>query len=318
MTQKMGTICGAIAYGSHLYFMEQELWADIEGFENMYQVSNFGRIRRLPHFKFRPTTGKHVFAKGGVFTYKSESGDHYPHTSLTKEQVSYNITVHIEVAKYFVLNPDPTNNTIVNHLDGNKNNPHYKNLEWITDIGNNIHARRMGLNNEVGINHSNTSFTEDQIIFIFTSALYQKELAKMFFTTQSNISCIKRGVTWSHLTGKVFKKTRLTPADAIDIFTSSLTIRELAKKYYTGESNISLIKNGKSFGYATSSLPVNISNKKRGSNYYLGVDKIVEIFKERDIGCNELARIYGIAPSTVSGIRNGKRWAEITKSVILE
>ena len=27
----------------------EEIWKDIENYEDIYQVSNFGRIKRLPH-----------------------------------------------------------------------------------------------------------------------------------------------------------------------------------------------------------------------------------------------------------------------------
>lgn len=40
--------------------------------------------------------------------------------------------IHILVAHAFVVNENPTVNTIVEHLDNNKSNPYYLNLEWVT------------------------------------------------------------------------------------------------------------------------------------------------------------------------------------------
>ena len=40
--------------------------------------------------------------------------------------------VHILVAEAYVPNPDPERNTIVLHLDSNKQNKHYTNLKWGT------------------------------------------------------------------------------------------------------------------------------------------------------------------------------------------
>lgn len=40
--------------------------------------------------------------------------------------------VHILVAEVYVPNPDPEHNTIVMHLDNNKENKHYTNLKWGT------------------------------------------------------------------------------------------------------------------------------------------------------------------------------------------
>jgi hypothetical protein len=38
--------------------------------------------------------------------------------------------IHVLVAKHFV--PNPKNLPKINHIDENKHNPHYKNLEWST------------------------------------------------------------------------------------------------------------------------------------------------------------------------------------------
>ena len=34
----------------------EEVWKDIKGYEGLYQVSNFGRIKSLPKIKKTPTT----------------------------------------------------------------------------------------------------------------------------------------------------------------------------------------------------------------------------------------------------------------------
>jgi hypothetical protein len=55
--------------------------------------------------------------------------------------------VHRLVAAQFVDNPDPINKRHINHIDGDKNNNRYSNLEWVTAYENNLHARITGLNN---------------------------------------------------------------------------------------------------------------------------------------------------------------------------
>lgn len=51
--------------------------------------------------------------------------------------------VHRIVAKLFCNNDN--NYDVVNHIDGDKTNNHYSNLEWCTQRHNNIHAIEMGL-----------------------------------------------------------------------------------------------------------------------------------------------------------------------------
>ena len=54
-------------------------------------------------------------------------------------------TVHRIVAKLFCDNSGGFD--VVNHIDGNKLNNHYTNLEWCTQRHNNIHAIQTGLRN---------------------------------------------------------------------------------------------------------------------------------------------------------------------------
>lgn len=51
--------------------------------------------------------------------------------------------IHILVARHFL--PNPYNHPQVNHIDGNKENCHKDNLEWVTAQENNLHALRTGL-----------------------------------------------------------------------------------------------------------------------------------------------------------------------------
>ncbi|AGC01811.1 HNH endonuclease [Acanthamoeba polyphaga moumouvirus] len=107
---------------------KKEIWKSIPDFKN-YEVSNNGNIRNKNTKKIRKLQLK--------------MGYHY--CCLSENNKSKNFRVHRLVAKLFVKNPNKYD--IVNHLDGNKLNNNYKNLEWTTISGNNQHAADNNLTN---------------------------------------------------------------------------------------------------------------------------------------------------------------------------
>lgn len=105
-----------------------EIWRDIKGFEELYQVSNFGRIKSLE---------KYVKCNGGSFRIKKEqilkpgkSKTGYLNVVLRKNNISYTYYVHRLVAEAFL--PNPNNWLYINHKDENKHNNKANNLEWCT------------------------------------------------------------------------------------------------------------------------------------------------------------------------------------------
>lgn len=116
-----------------------EIWRDIEGYEGMYQVSNYGNGRSLDRY----VTMKH--RGGGYFTrlfkgkemvkYKQLNG--YLFFSVRKNNIPKQILVHRAVAKAFI--PNPENLPEVNHKDEDKTNNCVDNLEWCNHSYNNTY-----------------------------------------------------------------------------------------------------------------------------------------------------------------------------------
>lgn len=112
------------------------MWKDIDGLEGMYQVNHKGKVRSLP---------RTVQLSNRVCTYKGKrlslvrSGykSKYLGVALGRRSKT-RLYVHRLVAEAFV--PNPNNHPEVDHLDNNKHNNHYKNLEWVTRSEN---AQRM-------------------------------------------------------------------------------------------------------------------------------------------------------------------------------
>ena len=106
----------------------KEIWRNVRGYEEKYQVSNLGRIKN--------TYIDRIISIG--FTYKG-----YSICYLFKERKPKEVKIHRLVAEAFI--PNPENKPQVNHIDGNKDNNCVDNLEWVTDKENKRHAINNGL-----------------------------------------------------------------------------------------------------------------------------------------------------------------------------
>lgn len=107
-----------------------EIWKDIQGYENKYQVSNQGRVRAL---HYRGTNNiKLVYIK-------RRKG--YCQVSLWKNSSRKMFLVHRLVAQAFI--PNPKNLPQVNHKDENKCNNCVNNLEWCDQAYNNKYGTRL-------------------------------------------------------------------------------------------------------------------------------------------------------------------------------
>lgn len=97
--------------------MIEEQWKDIPGYEGLYQISNFGRVKSF-YFK-NPRILKPHNVKG------------YSNVELYKNQKKRQFYIHRLVMENFC--PVENMNVLdVNHKDENKSNNHISNLEWMT------------------------------------------------------------------------------------------------------------------------------------------------------------------------------------------
>lgn len=99
---------------------KDEVWKPIEGFEGLYEVSNFGRVKSLTRYK---KIIKPLVTNVGYYQYQ-----------LWHKGVCRVASAHRLVAQAFI--PNPEGKPIVNHIDENKLNNSVENLEWVTHVEN--------------------------------------------------------------------------------------------------------------------------------------------------------------------------------------
>lgn len=118
-----------------------EIWKDAKGFENYYEVSNLGRVRRKK--------GETIYKDGRVANFsetilkQTPNKKGYLRVYLSVKSKKYTKTVHRIVAETFIENPN--NKETVNHKDCDKTNNTIENLEWMTNKENMQHAFKNGM-----------------------------------------------------------------------------------------------------------------------------------------------------------------------------
>ena len=100
--------------------MKKEIWKPVLGYEGLYEVSNWGRVKSLNYNH----SGKEKILK--PVTYKSG----YLYVVLSKNNKRKHFLIHRLVAEAFIPNTD--NLPQVNHKDENPLNNVVSNLEWCT------------------------------------------------------------------------------------------------------------------------------------------------------------------------------------------
>jgi hypothetical protein len=111
-----------------------EIWKDVPGFSNLYQVSNLGNVRSITRYKkvLKPQIDK----------------DGYRSVILKNKGIEKHFRVCRLVATVFV--PNPHEKDIVNHIDLNRQNDCDSNLEWCTAQENVTHSVKLGRYNGHG------------------------------------------------------------------------------------------------------------------------------------------------------------------------
>ena len=119
--------------------MNKEIWKDIFGYEELYQISNLGRVKSI--------------RKSKILAYKRNKNIYVNVILTNRNKTQKNVKIHRLVAEAFI--PNPENKPEVNHINGIKTDNRVENLEWVTASENIQHAIKMAPQMVKGLNNYN-------------------------------------------------------------------------------------------------------------------------------------------------------------------
>ena len=115
----------------------EEIWKDIKGFEEFYEVSSLGRVRSKDRYYYQ--TGFGWRSKKGRILSPNPNGNGYLCVELRKGDGKRNRRyIHRLVAETFIENPNKLPQ--VDHIDYDRQNNAVLNLRWVTVSENAYHS----------------------------------------------------------------------------------------------------------------------------------------------------------------------------------
>ena len=203
LLQLVGTECGRQILHPNIwcnslmseYKGDLEEWKPIKNYEDSYEVSSYGNVRSLDrNIIYGENKGENHNRKG-VILKPTLSGGYFTVSLKGKTH-----TVHSLVGEVFLNKSD--NDFVLNHIDYNKQNNFYKNLEYVSQGDNVRHNYAVGKAN-IGENQKDAKLDVDKVIAIRKlleeGTLSQNRIAKLFEVSPTTITDIKKGRKWNHV-----------------------------------------------------------------------------------------------------------------------
>ncbi|AZA49777.1 hypothetical protein EG346_17025 [Chryseobacterium carnipullorum] len=189
----------------------EEIWKDVQEFENNYQISNFGRLRSIArkiNSSIQPC-GYRINKPRIILP--QDNGKGYQQYYVKFNNVRVMKYAHRLVAKYFLDNP--YGKLEVNHIDGNKANNHVSNLEWNTLQENRDHAVNTNLMRK-GERSYQAKLSEKNVLairrlFRINPKFNKCQIAKKLNVRDTTIHKIINNQRWKHLKENGYSLNRL-------------------------------------------------------------------------------------------------------------
>ncbi len=108
-----------------------EIWRDIKGYEGLYQVSNYGRVKSLDRVieVMNILFGSQIRHLKEKYIKPKVNSNNRLQVRLCKDGVKEQKQIHVIVAEAFI--PNPNGCDVVHHIDHNPLNNRVENLVWM-------------------------------------------------------------------------------------------------------------------------------------------------------------------------------------------
>jgi hypothetical protein len=176
---------------------EVEFWTYIKGFEGLYEVSDFGRVRSISRTLI---FSNRKIVKPGRIKKLSKNELGYVIVGLSKNGKLFAKRVARLVGIAFL--PNPNNLPEINHKKGDKEDNRAWMLEWSSVTANRKHAYDTGLNKPtilVGEKSRYSKLKEDQVREILMSLEGYRKLGYRYGVNYHTVRAIKKRITWTHI-----------------------------------------------------------------------------------------------------------------------
>lgn len=173
------------------YPSDVEIFLPIPGYEGLYEVSNFGRVKSFKEDKLQGKILKPNIDKDGY------------HQCGIRDNLNHRKWFRIHRLVLIAFIPNPLNYNHTNHKDCNVANNHVSNLEWCDVTYNNRYRYIMGWRNPIGSDCACSKYSDatiyDICMYILTTDFTEPEIAAITGTTRGCVNGIRRGINWRHI-----------------------------------------------------------------------------------------------------------------------
>lgn len=219
----------------NIEILEGEIFRNIPN--SIYHVSTHGRIYVEPQKRWCVPNNSFSNIKEHIKKLSNNNSKKYWRVLiLYKNGTRKNESVHRLVAQAFVTKID--GKEYVNHIDGDKDNNHFSNLEWVTNQENIDHRYKIlkSFNDLHGSKGCNSKLTEKQAMEIAVrikkGESYSSIIKDYPFISTSTLYEMKAGRSWRHL--GIFKPSKRKKEKYFDLryspnLNESLNIAENTK-----------------------------------------------------------------------------------------